>query len=104
MNNEQLQQKILQQQQQINSLQKQLNILSQDYYSNKGTLQTRFRNQVLLEAQAALGLFGATPIGRQSAITAPNAQGGSYNQTDVTTIVTAVNAIRTVLKAFGFIA
>lgn len=51
-----------------------------------------------------LAFFGKTPIPQQGAITAPATQTGVYVQADVQSIVTAVNAIRTYLTAFGFTA
>lgn len=51
-----------------------------------------------------LAFFGKTPLPQQGAITAPATQTGVYVQADVESIVTAVNSIRTVLNAFGFIA
>lgn len=48
-----------------------------------------------------LGFFGKTPAVQQAAITAPNAQGAIYNQTDAETLRTAINSIRTVLQTLG---
>ena len=48
-----------------------------------------------------IGFYTATPVIRASSISAPNTQGGTYNQTDVQSIVTAVNSIRTALANIG---
>lgn len=48
-----------------------------------------------------LALWGATPIVQPGAITAANSQGATYNQSDVQSIATAVNSIRTALKNAG---
>lgn len=48
-----------------------------------------------------IGFYGVTPIVQASSINAPNNAGVAYNQTDATTWVTAINAIRTALKNAG---
>lgn len=47
---------------------------------------------------------GATPVIQASSISAPNTPGGTYSQADATSAVTAINAIRTVLKDKGLTA
>ena len=48
-----------------------------------------------------IGLYGVTPVVQAGAISAPATQGGSYVQSDVQSIVTAVNSIRTAIKNLG---
>jgi hypothetical protein len=50
------------------------------------------------------GVNGKTPIVKAAAITAPTAAGGTYVQAQVTSVVTAVNAIRTALTNVGITA
>lgn len=50
------------------------------------------------------GVNGATPVVKAAAITAPTAAGGTYAQAQITSIVTAVNAIRTALTNAGITA
>lgn len=50
-----------------------------------------------------IAFFGATPIVRQAAITAPSIQGATYNQIDVQSIATTVNSLITLLENFGFL-
>lgn len=51
-----------------------------------------------------IGLYGATPVIQANAISAPNNQGGIYNQTDITTLKTAIDAIRVALTNLGITA
>src|SRR3990167_6774041 len=37
-------------------------------------------------------VYGVSPVVQASAITTPNTQGGTYNQTDITTLKTAIDA------------
>ena len=55
-------------------------------------------------ASQKLAFFGITPVVQQSAPGAANTQGGTYNQTDVQSIATAVNSLRASLIALGLIA
>ena len=48
-----------------------------------------------------IGFYGATPVTRAAAISAPPTQGTTYNQSDVNLIVNAVNSIRSVLTNIG---
>lgn len=52
-------------------------------------------------ASGKVGLYGKTPIVKASTIAAPSAAGGTYSQSQVDSIVTAVNAIRVVLQNIG---
>jgi hypothetical protein len=56
------------------------------------------------EATQKIGFFGQTPIVQVGAISAPNAQGGTYSQTDANTLKTAIDAIRTALTNLGLTA
>lgn len=51
-----------------------------------------------------LGFYNKTPVVQAGAISAPNTQGGTYSQSDVQSIVTAVNSIRTALTNLGLTA
>lgn len=51
-----------------------------------------------------LALHGVTPVVQAGAISAPASQGGTYNQSDVQSIVTAVNSIRVALTNKGITA
>lgn len=57
--------------------------------------------KIATAADQKLGFYGATPVIRPSAIGAAAAQGATYNQTDVQSIATAVNSVRTALTALG---
>lgn len=48
-----------------------------------------------------VGLYGATPVVRAAAITAPTAPGTIYSQAEAQSAVTAINAIRTALANIG---
>lgn len=60
--------------------------------------------KIATSATQKLGFFGKTPIIQVGAISAPNTQGATYSQTDVQSIVTAVNAIRVALTNLGLTA
>lgn len=62
----------------------------------EGTVGTKIGNSA-----SKLSVYGATTVVRAGAISAPATQGATYNQSDVQSIVTAVNSIRTVLTNFG---
>ena len=51
-----------------------------------------------------LGFFAKSPVTQPLAITAASAPGGVYNQTEVASISTAVNAVRAALTALGLTA
>ena len=50
-----------------------------------------------------IGFLGATPIVRQSAISAPSTPSAGYSQAEAQSAVTAINSIRTTLQNFGLI-
>lgn len=50
---------------------------------------------------STVGFYGVTPVARAAAITAPTAAGATYVQAQVTSLVTAVNALRTALTNVG---
>ena len=54
-----------------------------------------------ISAGTQIGFYGATPIARQAAITAPTAPSAAYVQAEATAMKTAVDAIRTALTGIG---
>ena len=50
---------------------------------------------------STLGFYGVTPVSRAAAITAPTAAGASYVQSQITSMVTAINDLRNALKNVG---
>ena len=48
-----------------------------------------------------IGFLGASPVGRQNAITTPTAPSAAYVQAEATSAKTAIDAIRNVLINFG---
>lgn len=88
------------------------------FYKDRFETSTGFRNKIVLydadielstgtgtkigtSATQKVGFYGKTPVVQAGAISAPNTQGATYNQTDVQSIVNAVNSIRTVLTNIG---
>ena len=65
----------------------------------KGT-GTRFGT----ETSQRIGFWNMTPITQPTAISAPNAPGGIYSQSEAQSMETAVNAIRTRLTNLGLTA
>ena len=55
------------------------------------------------EITQKLGFFDTTPVIKQNHIDDATGAGGTYNQTQVQSIVSAVNAAVLVLEKFGFI-
>lgn len=51
-----------------------------------------------------LGFYGTTPVDQPTAAPYANDQGGTYNQTDVQSITTAVNAVIDRLQELGLTA
>lgn len=103
-------------QQQVNDLQMKLDTFLSEYYRNNNPTSQTFTKKVtfaggmslnggsLGTSGDSLSVYGETPVPQASAISAPAAQGSSYSQSDVNTIVTAVNSIRTALQNFGITA
>lgn len=99
--------------QQVNEIEKKLDDFLSDYYRNNTPTTQKFTKKVILgngfdianssigTSSSLMSVYGVTPVAQASAITAPNTQGGTYNQTDVQSIVNAVNSIRTAIKNFG---
>ena len=50
---------------------------------------------------STLGFYGVTPVTRAAAIAAPTAASGAYVQAQITSMVTAINDLRTALKNVG---
>ncbi len=51
-----------------------------------------------------ISVYGVTPVVQAGAITAPTGPGGTYNQTQIQSIVVAVNSVRIAIKNFGITA
>lgn len=60
--------------------------------------------QIGTEATQKFAFHGANPVVQAGAITAPSSPGGTYNQAEMVSIKTAVDAIRTVLTNKGLTA
>ena len=63
-----------------------------------------FAGLKLGHSASKVGWFGVAPVARAGSISAPASQGGTYSQSNVQSIVTAVDAIRTALQNIGIIA
>lgn len=57
-----------------------------------------------LAATQKMAVYGETPIVQQGSINAPSAPGGTYNQAQMASLETAINAIRAALSNFGITA
>jgi len=55
-------------------------------------------------ANTQVGLYGVTPVTKAAAVTTPNAQTAAYVQADVTSLKTAIDAIRVALTNIGITA
>lgn len=83
----------------INAQQKQINELlrfKDDYYSQRRTVFTYFKNIIQFDRESKIGFFGADPIKKPSAITAPS--GGATVDTQART---AISTIITTLQNLG---
>ncbi len=88
-------------------------MLQDRYYAEKNLQFADGRNIVLggttgtkigTATTGKLSFFNATPVVRQATINAPTSNGGTYNQSDVNSIVTAVNNVISTLRTYGLIA
>jgi hypothetical protein len=60
--------------------------------------------QIGTAADQKLAFHGATPVVQASAISAPTSPGATYSQAEASSVVVAVNSIRTVLANKGLTA
>ena len=99
--------------QQVDNIERKLDDFLSDYYRNNTPTTQKFTKKVIIGAgidlanssigtsSSLMSVYGVTPVAQASAISAPATQGGTYNQSDVQSIVNAVNSIRTAIKNFG---
>ncbi len=50
---------------------------------------------------AAISVYGVTPVAQAAAIATPTAPGATYNQTEMASLKTAIDALRVAVKNFG---
>lgn len=104
--------------QQVDNIERKLDTFLSEYYRNNNPTSETFTKKVYFKGgvdlsqgvitlggtSSTIGLYGETPVAQAGAISAPATQGGTYNQSDVQSIVTAVNSIRTALSNIGITA
>jgi len=97
---------------QMDRLEKKLDTFLELYYRTNLIDKTVFTNPVIFSQQNdtsfgkstdKLSIYGATPVVRASAITAPSGGGASFTDAIDITGRTAINAIRLAIKNFGII-
>lgn len=102
-------------QEQIDEINRKLDLFLSEYYRNnnpsshiftkkvyfKGGLDLSSPSVTIGAVGGTVGLYGETPVAQAGAISAPASQGATYDQTNVNTLVTAINAIRTALTNIG---
>jgi len=75
--------------------------LRNEYYRNRfSALEIKDKDT---QFKSKLGFFGVEPVDQPETVANANSQGGTYSQTDVQSIATAVNAVIARLKELGLI-
>lgn len=88
--------------QRIAQLEKELNELKEEYYSNNFTSLQNFRKDVVFSGR--VGFFDVEPVNQQTAVTPVGTPSGTYQQSEAQAQVTAINAIITRLQNLGLFA
>jgi len=105
-------------QEQIDEINRKLDLFLVDYYRNNNPTSQIFTKKVFFQGGVDLssstvslgatggtvGLYGVTPVAKASAIGAPTAPSGAYAQAEAQSAVTAINSIRTALSNLGITA